>query len=531
MIHTPYATRGMVVAPHHVAAQAGLAILREGGNAVEAAVATAAVLCVVYPHMTGLGGDGFWLIAEPGRAPVAIDACGRSARAATPELFHKAGLSAIPWRGPLAAITVAGAVSGWAEALQLAQGFGGKALPLSRLLEDARYLARNGMVVTRSQATLTAAKLAELAPQPGFAAQFLALDQPPSPGTRLTLPALADTLDRLAQAGLDDFYHGEVAKALAHDLTHVGSPLRAEDLAAQRALVTTPLRCSLPGVNLYNLPPPTQGLASLMMLGIFSRLKVRHAESFEHLHGLIEAAKLAFAIRDRIIGDPDCMTESPAPYVTDQILDDLAGRIAMDQAAPSLQREADAGDTVWFGVIDANGRAVSCIQSIFFEFGSGVVLPETGVTWQNRGIAFQLTKGRPRSLEPGRKPYHTLNPAMARFADGRTMVYGTMGGEGQPQTQAALFTRYALYGKGLQAAITAPRWVQGRTWGGETVSLKMENRFDPDLVDHLRRVGHRVEVVEPFAHMMGHAGAIVRHPDHIMEGGADPRGDGVVAGW
>jgi gamma-glutamyltranspeptidase/glutathione hydrolase len=520
----------MVVAPHHAAAQAGLAILREGGNAVEAAVATAAALCAVYPHMTGLGGDGFWLIAEPGRDPVAIDACGRAALAATPELFRQAGYLAVPHRGPLAAITVAGAVSGWAEALRLARGFG-HPLPLSRLLEDARFLARNGVVVTRSQYDLTAAKLTELAPQPGFSSQFLVQGRPPEPGTRLLLPALADTLDRLAEAGLEDFYRGDLARTMARELEQAGSPLRAEDLAGQRATVTAPLRLGLPGATLFNFPAPTQGLASLMMLGLFSRLDIQQADSFEHLHGLIEAAKLAFAVRDRVIGDPDSMAESPEAYLTDQVLDDLAGRIRMDRAGPNLVRRPDAGDTVWFGVVDPMGRAVSCIQSIFFEFGSGVVLPETGVTWQNRGIAFRLTDGNPRSLGPGRKPFHTLNPAMARFADGRTMVYGTMGGEGQPQTQAALFTRYARFGQGLQAAITAPRWVQGRTWGGETVSLKLEDRFDPALVTRLRQAGHQVELVAPFAHLMGHAGAIVRRADHILEGGADPRGDGVVACW
>ena len=529
MLNTPRSYRGMVVAPHHLAAQAGLEILKEGGNAVEAVVATAAALCAAYPHMTGLGGDGFWLIREPGREPVAIDACGRSAGLATLEFYKKAGHAAIPWRGPHAALNVAGAVSGWAEALDLARGFS-TPLPLSRLLESARTLADQGVAVTSHMAGLLGAKLADLAPQPGFADQFLDGGAPLAEGRRLRLPALAETFARLAKHGLDDFYRGGLAQDMGRDLERMGSPLRASDLAGQRALRTTPLSCSLPGVTLYNLPPPTQGLASLMILGMFARLGVKRAEGFEHIHGLVEACKLAFAVRDRVVGDPGRMTEDPRPYLEDACLDGLAQRISMERAAP-WKPVRDAGDTVWLGAVDAQGRAVSCIQSVFFEFGSGIVLPSTGMTWQNRGIAFTLDEGRPRSLAPGRKPYHTLNPAMALFADGRTLAYGTMGGEGQPQTQAAVFTRYAWFGQGPQAAVTAPRWVQGRTWGSDKPALQMEDRFDPEVVAQLVRAGHQVELVKPFDTMMGHAGAIARLADATLEGGVDPRGDGVVACW
>jgi gamma-glutamyltranspeptidase/glutathione hydrolase len=174
---------------------------------------------------------------------------------------------------------------------------------------------------------------------------------------------------------------------------------------------------------------------------------------------------------------------------------------------------------------------VSLIQSIYWEFGSGVVLANTGVLWQNRGVSFSLSEDALNVLRPGRKPFHTLNPAMARLADGRLMVYGTMGGEGQPQTQAAVFTRHALYGQELQAAVTAPRWLLGRTWGATSTNLKLESRFDPSVIEALRRAGHDVEVAAPFTDMMGHAGAIVRHPSGVLEGAADPRGDGVVAAF
>jgi gamma-glutamyltranspeptidase len=225
------------------------------------------------------------------------------------------------------------------------------------------------------------------------------------------------------------------------------------------------------------------------------------------------------------------MTVNPQDLLDDPAaLDTMAARIDLRRALPWPQPPA-AGDTVWFGAIDAQGRAASVIQSTYFEFGSGVVLPQTGITWQNRGSSFRLAPDGWNALKPGRKPFHTLNPALARFDDGRTMVYGTMGGEGQPQTQAAIFTRYARFGQGLQAAVTAPRWLLGRTWGADSVTLKIEDRFDPALCEALRAAGHDVEMMAPYTPTMGHAGAIVRHPDGVLEGATDPRSDGAVAAW
>ena len=211
-------------------------------------------------------------------------------------------------------------------------------------------------------------------------------------------------------------------------------------------------------------------------------------------------------------------------------LDALAGRIDSQHALPWPQPPS-AGDTCWFGAIDGRGCVASIIQSTYFEFGSGLVLPDTGITWQNRGASFRLAPTGWNALRPRAKPFHTLNPALACFADGRVMAYGTMGGEGQPQTQAALFTRYARYGMGLQEAITAPRWLLGRTWGEDSVTLKLEDRFDPVLVDALRKAGHDAELLPPFSETMGHAGALVRHADGRLEGASDPRSDGQAMAW
>lgn len=519
----------MVTSPHHLASEAGLRVLREGGNAIEATVAMAATLAVVYPHMTSIGGDGFWLIADPGKAPVSVEACGPAGSEVTPEIYAKAGHKAVPWRGPLAANTVAATISGWGAALEHSKRLGGK-LPLSRILEDAIWHAENGFAVTGSQSQLTAEKLPELKDAPNFAATFLIDGKAPREGATMKLPALGATLRRIGQKGADDFYRGELAKVIAANLKSVGSPITAADLQRHRAGAPDPLSVQVKGATLYNFVPPTQGLASLMILALFDRLRVKEGEGFAHIHGIIEATKQAFIVRDRIVGDPAAMTEDPRDYLKAAKLDELAKRIDPKKALP-WPAPVDKGDTVWMGAIDGNGVATSFIQSIYFEFGSGCVLPDLGVVWQNRGASFLLSGTGPRVLTPGRKPFHTLNPAMARFDDGRTMVYGTMGGEGQPQTQSAVFSRYGMFGQPLQAAVTAPRWLLGKTWGQESVTLKLESRFDPALVKKLKAAGHDVEMLPDFTGTMGHAGAIVRHPDGVLEGATDPRSDGAVAGF
>lgn len=529
MLHTPRATRGLVVAPHHLAAQTGLAVLREGGNAIEAMVAAAGTIAVVYPHMNSIGGDNFWLIAEPGWEPMGILACGGAGQKATADFYRDRGCESIPSRGPLAANTVAGVISGWHAALQVSTRWGGR-LPLPRILADAIHYARAGAPVTGSQNRFTEAKLSELKDVPGFADHFLMAGEPPAIGSLFQQRKLADTLERLAASGLDDFYRGEIGAAIGAELARIGSPVTVSDLRGHRAIEAAPLRVSLCCGTAYNLPPPTQGLASLIILGVFDRLGCTEGESFAHLHGLVESTKLAFLVRDHIVTDPAYLKEDPTSFLTESTLAEMASRIRPDRAAP-WPAPAQGGDTVWLGVIDAAGRAVSMIQSIYWEFGSGVVLGGTGVLWQNRGVSFSLEDSALNVLRHGRKPFHTLNPALAVFKDGRVMVYGTMGGEGQPQTQAAVFSRYALFGQELQAAVTAPRWLLGRTWGASSTNLKLESRFDPGLIQSLRKAGHDVEVVGPFSDVMGHAGGIARHSSGVLEGAADPRGDGTVAAF
>jgi len=528
-LHTIGHRRGVVCAPHAATVEDGRAILAEGGNAIEAMIAMAASIAAVYPHMNHIGGDGFWLIREPNGRVRALMGAGRAGAKATPRFYRDAGFDEIPSRGPFAALTVPGAVAAWMLAADAARAQGGR-LPLDLLLAPAIKHAREGYTVTRSQARLTVEKYAELETAPGFIQAFLADGKPPEVGARLKQSALAATLDQLAHAGLDDFYRGDVGHEIAADLERIGSPVTRADLEQYRAVVETALSVSTQAGTIFNAPPPTQGLASLIILGIFERLRVAKAESFEHIHGIVEATKRAFRVRDRVITDPDLMTDSLDRYLSSAFFDGEVARIDARKAArwPAPRGE---GDTIWMGAADASGLVVSYIQSIYWEFGSGCVLPATGILMQNRGASFSLDPKALNALAPGRRPFHTLNPALAALKDGRVMAFGTMGGDGQPQTQAALFTRHVLFGQPLDRAIEAPRWLLGRTWGSTHTNLRMERRFDGGLIDRLMSAGHDVAVLaEDYSDTMGHAGAVLLHADGTLEGAHDPRADGGAAG-
>jgi gamma-glutamyltranspeptidase/glutathione hydrolase len=525
-------TRGMAVAPHSLAAQSALGVLREGGNAVEAMIAAAAAVAIVYPHMNSIGGDGFWLVHVPGQPPRAIDACGAAAAAASIGFYRDQGLASIPFRGGVAANTVAGTLSGWKLAYDFSREALRGRLPLSRLLDDAIHYAREGIVVTRSQTETTRQKLDGMKGQPGFDETYLASGAPPATGTLFRQPRLAATLERLAHAGIDDFYGGDLARSVAKDLESVGSPVRLADLKAHRAQWREPLRLEHSLGTLHNMPPPTQGVVSLLILGILDRLGLRDvpADSADYVHLCVEAVKQAFIVRDRYVTDPAYMEIEGQSLLASDRIDALAARVDRQRALPWPPGRGPA-DTVWMGVIDGEGRAVSFIQSLYHEYGSAVVLRESGINWQNRGCSFSLDERALNVLRPGRKPFHTLNPALALLNDGRTMVYGNMGGDGQPQSQSAVFTRTMVYGMNPQDAIEAPRWLLGRMWGNATDSLKLESRFPPEVVEKLRAMGHEVEVLASFDETMGHAGAIIRDANGALEGGFDPRSDGGVAAY
>jgi len=531
MHNTPMALRGIVTSPHHLASQAGLAVLREGGNAIEAAIAACAACTVVYPHMNGMAGDGFWLVHEPGKAPVCIDASGAAGAEASLAAYLARGLKEMPDAGPLAASTVPGMVSGWRAALDLSQRWEGR-LPLSRLFEDAIHHARFGVAVTRVVAESMEARRAVLRRQPGFAGSFGQWDKP---GRVMRQEGLAVLLESLAATGLDDFYRGAVGRHLSEELGKLGSPVTSTDLARHRSVRRRPLSLAVTGATLYNTPPPTQGLTALMIVGLFDRLKLRRGRSapfgLDVVHGLVEAAKPAYDVRDRHITDPAYMAVHATTYLHAPVLDRLARDISQGRARPFGAPVQPEGDTIWLGVIDGQGRVVSVIQSLRQAWGSGVVVGDFGLLWHNRGIGFSLDPSSANPLTPGRKPFHTLAPSMARFKDGRVMSFGTMGGDGQPQTLSALFARYGFFGNELQQAVTAPRWRLDPTPLSPVGRLLLEDRFGADIEVGLTRLGHSVEMVESFDSRMGHAGALVRHESGLIEGAADPRSDGSVAAF
>ncbi len=379
----------------------------------------AATIAVVYPHMNGLGGDGFWLIRGPNGVVRAIEACGPAGSLATIKRYRDKGYETIPERGPDAALTVAGAVGGWAIAHGIARDLGGR-LPLDLILSDAVRHAREGVAVSASEARYVPKELDTLHDQPGFKETFLVDGEPPKAGVKRALPALAATLEQLGHAGLDDFYRGDVGREVAADLERAGSPVTRADIARYRAVSRAPLSLKLSGGTVYNCPPPSQGLAALMILGLYERLGAIRPETAAHYHGLIEATKRAFRVRDAVVTDFDRLRHDPATFLAPERLAAEAAAIRMDRASPYPVRPVGDGDTGGMGAIDGNGVAVSYIQSVYWEFGSGLVLPRTGLTWQNRGIAFSLDPKAVNPLEPGRRPFHTLNPALAVLADGRS---------------------------------------------------------------------------------------------------------------
>jgi gamma-glutamyltranspeptidase len=526
-------TRGMVTAPHHLAAAAGREVLAAGGNALEAAIASGAVLTVVYPHMNSIGGDAFFLVGDHNGQASGIDGAGPAGSACSIEAYCERGHAAMPKRGPWAASTVAGMVAVWGEAYRQSRQAWGGTLSWERLLQPALSLAREGFPQTASAVGSLQAHREVLSQSSTFMRIFAPDGQAPAAGDRFRQPALAESIALLAGDGADSFYRGELGARIAAGLAREGSPLLAQDLATYQcrrvAPISTPYR---DGGELLNMPPPTVGMTALTILGILRHFKLQgmHPLSAQFIHLQVEAAKLAHALRDGSLADPDLVNVPVSEMLSADFLRQLAGRIDPERAAPFNNGPAP-GDTVWFGVMDAQQRSVSAIQSLCWEFGSGVVAGDTGIVWQNRGHGFSFESTHPNALLPGKRPAHTLNAPLYR-EDGRVrVVYGTMGGEAQPQISAAVFTRMHDLGMPLNDALSAPRWVIGRAWGDQSpTTLKLEKRFSPQVFEQLQAMGHDCEWFTPYSDFMGHAGLIRLDQDGLMHGAADPRSDGAAFG-
>lgn len=539
----PMTTNGMVTSSHYLATQAGVDVLRKGGNAVDAAIAVAATLAVVYPQMNSIGGDNFWLIynAKTGELK-GLNASGRAGELATIAAYKAKGLERIPSRGYLAANTVPGAISGWDEAYQYATKTMDKSLPWQELLSSAIYYAEIGFPVTPS---LTYWSEVNSDPQDQqfrnlqrfaeFKRVFLKADGSAYQiGEVMRQADLANTLKVIAEKGAAEFYQGQIAKKIVADLEANGGMLTLNDFAKHKATWVEPLHVNYRDYVAYNLPPNTQGMASLAILNILNNFDVHSLGegTADYYHLLVEATKQAFADRDQYLTDPE-FNHIPIDLLLSKAHgEQQAARIKMEQAEPQVKPLDPKGDTVWFGVVDSEGNAVSLIQSIYHDFGSGIVAKDTGVLLQNRGSFFSLDENHINRLEPNKRTFHTLNPAMLLKNGKPYLVYGTMGGEGQPQTQAAIVTRIVDFGTSPQDAINAPRWLHGRTWGAFSNDLKIEGRVNPQVIAELQQRGHPVNIVADYTDIMGHAGAILIEPtSKMLFGATDPRGDGLAAGY
>ncbi len=535
--------RGMVATSHYLASAAGLHALRRGGSAVDAAIAANAVLCVVYPHMAGLGGDGFWLIYAPGGGGVtALNASGPAAARATRDFYRDQGHEEeIPSRGPVAALTVPGAVDGWREAHERH----GK-LDWAALFEDAILYAREGVAVPRSVAEWIVEDEEDFREHESTGRVFMPEDHRLREGERMIIPGLAATFELIAREGpRAGFYEGSVAERICADLGERGSPLRPEDFAEFRAEWVDPISTDYRGHTAYEFPPNTQGFAALQILNLIEGFDVEGwgDGTADYYHHMAEAVKLAFADRDAWLTDP-AFVDIPVDRLTSKAYaDERRGMIdperamVMEAVEPGIpfggssDRRSPGGDTCYFSVVDDDGLCVSVIQSIYHDFGTAEIGGDTGVILQNRGAFFSLDDEHPNRLEPGKRTFHTLIPAML-LKDGKPhLVYGTMGGEGQPQTHAALVTRLVDFGYDVQQAIEAPRWLMGRTWGVESQDLSLEGRIPDPVMVELERRGQPVKPLPDWDDNMGHAQAIRLDPEGFLEGGADPRGDGAALGY
>ena len=496
-------TRGIVAAPHYLASEAGAEILRAGGNAVDAAVAADAVLCAVYPHMTSIGGDLMALVWPPDApAPVGLVGAGRAGSLATIEAVRAQGHDTMPERGALA-VTVPGTAQAWGH---LVERFG--TMGLAPLLAPAAAHARDGYPVTERLSAFLHEHAGWLRQEP----EARRLLPPLQPGMALRNPELADTLEEMGRDGYIGFYRGAVARAIVSTLERRGGLLTVEDLANHRSQWVEPVAFPYRDLVLYELPPPTQGLAAAGMIRRMERLdRARLEPGLSFARELVRLRDEVYPLRERYVTDPDFADVPWEPFLDP---DHVA-----EGAAPAIAE----GDTIYLCAADEHGTMVSLIQSVANAFGSGVVAEGTGVVLQNRGRYFSLDPSATNRLEPRKRTMHTLIPAMAA-RDGRPWAaFGTMGADGQPQIQAQLVANLVDRGLAPTEAVAAPRLRVPPGGGG----LWIEADY-PEAAQIARAIpgGH---LLPPRSWQLGHAAALVADAPARWRAGADPRSDGSVA--
>lgn len=527
-LHRPitFARRGMVVAPHYLAAEAGLELLRAGGNAIDAAVAASAMLQVVYPFVCGLGGDVFILLYDAASGKLhGLNGSGRSAQAATIERYHEFGYTTMPVLG-IHTVTVPGCPGGWDAA---EQRFG--RLGLAQALAPAIYYAEEGFAAGPDLCAALARTSVREGMHRSWYAHFLPDGLVPPAGAVMRFPALARTFRAIAKDGAATFYRGEVAEQIAAFFAREGGLISRDDLAAHQGEWVTPLGVPFASLKVYELPPNTQGITALQMLGMLDQLPLGdNPLAPDTIHMEVETKKLAFADRDAFLTDPAHMRIDPGALIAPDYLAQRRALIDPAQALSSAAPGSFGGDTIYLCAADGDGNVVSLIQSNYMGFGSGVVVDGTGIVLQNRGAYFSLDPSSANALAPAKRTLHTLIPSMA-LRDGRpAMAFGTMGGDGQPQIHLQVYTAVARFGMDIQAAIELPRWIHGAASGEE--SLRVESRFSQKTLQVLRQRRHRVEELGDWETGVGYAQGITLDPSTgVMQGGADPRAESLAAAW
>ncbi len=507
---------GMVTSPHWLSARAGAKVLEAGGNAIEAIVAAGAALSVVYPHFCGLGGDAVWLVADRSGNTKAFLGIGQAARAT-------GGLASIPTRGPQSMLTTACLVDSWQAVLDYsARDWQGRR-SLATLLEDAILLAEEGFPISPSQAFWHQFRTGESDSWPGFAEVFA------GHGIQRQ-PNLARTLREIADQGARAFYEGNLARRLAIGFADLGSPLTLRDLAGTATQIEQPVALNYRDVTLMAPPPPTQGVTTLSIMGILARLDLKKFDprSADFYHHVVEAVKQAFMDRPAI-ADPASMQIDIATLLSAARLDEKAEAIDPRRALAWPQPLSRA-DTAFLAATDREGRSVAMLQSIYYDWGSGVVVGDTGILWQNRGAAFSVDPMSPNCLQPGKRPFYTLNPGIA-LKDGRPhLLYGTQGADGQPQTLALLLSLLLDHDFGPLEALSHPRFLLGRTFSDSRDSLKIEESAGKAVVADLASLGHEVAIIDALSQLAGQAGIIRIGADGMIDGAHDPRSDGGAIG-
>lgn len=514
----PVLARNVVSTTQPLAAQAGLRMMLAGGNAVDAAIATAIALTVVEPVMNGIGGDMFALIWHEGEL-YGLNACGRSPAAWTPGFFEgQDSMPALGW----GTVTVPGAVSGWKA---LSDRFG--SLPFAKLFEPAIDYARNGFPVSPTVARQWATQAPGLAEQPGYAEAFLPKGRTPAAGEIWRFEAQAKTLEAIAHSGGESFYRGELAARIAAFSREGGGGLTEQDLADHKVDWVDPVSQSFGDLRLHEIPPNGQGIAALLALGMLEKfdLTAMGRDSADYYHVCIEAMKLAFADLHHHIADADHMQVDTAALLDPEYLASRASQISMDRAATPDAGSPTKGGTVYLTAADASGTMVSFIQSNYHGFGSGVVVPDTGIALHNRGRGFVLTPGHANQVAPGKRPLHTIIPGFITRGNQPVMSFGVMGGSMQAQGHLQMVTRLGAFNQNPQDMCDAPRF---RVEAGPVVNV--EAHMPANVVQALRARGHNVQVASPDSLEFGSAQLIYRHEDSYFAA-SDARRDGQPVGF